>query len=518
MKKALKFLLFLLLIVAIGFGGYYVYNTYFAPETNATDSAEPTFITHAVALGNLTKSVDGSGSIQRKDAEEQLATTTLTLKDIHVDVGDLVKAGDLYADIDTKALQATIASLEKEVQTLEGEMTLITKSFDNHKYITTSQEGRVKTIYAQEGKTIGETQSAQEYVIVLSTQGVMQVVIDAKNLAYNSEVTIKYDDKKYTGTVIKIVDEQAYITFSDSSVLPGEEVSVVFDNVFIGEGKAEIPYPYYIRSSLDGYVDEVLVSENSKTSRNTKLISVKGVEISNEYIAKQEQYQETILALNNAKALLKVGKITIQEDGIIASINSNGKFEVDDELYSLYVGNDMQMVVEIDELDILNVKVNQPITILMDAMADTPYTGTVEKISQIGKSEGGVTVYNVTLAVNGDENLLIGMNGTASIEVLNLENVVLVPLAALHSSKAGSYVLVPSKEEEPAIVNVTTGLSNEHFVQVLQGLEVGDEVIMPDTSKSLTPMQEMMMLDMKPAGGKRGNGPNNGSMPKRPGM
>ena len=41
----------------------------------------------------------------------------------------------------------------------------------------------------------------------------------------------------------------------------------------------------------------------------------------------------------------------------------------------------------------------------------------VSKVSQIGTPNGGVTVYNVTLTIVGDENLKFGMNGTATIRI-----------------------------------------------------------------------------------------------------
>ena len=98
----------------------------------------------------------------------------------------------------------------------------------------------------------------------------------------------------------------------------------------------------------------------------------------------------------------------------------------------------MEMVVQIDELDISSVEVGQEASIAMDALEDKTYTGEVTQISQIGSTNSGVTTYSVTLRLTADEELKIGMNGTATIVVEKVEDAVLVPLQALQTSRENS--------------------------------------------------------------------------------
>ena len=87
----------------------------------------------------------------------------------------------------------------------------------------------------------------------------------------------------------------------------------------------------------------------------------------------------------------------------------------------------------IDELDISSIKVGQEVSITADAYEDEEFTGYVDKISIVGKSEQGVTSYPVTVVVDSDnkDKLIPGMNVSASIIIEEKENVLVVPVSAV---------------------------------------------------------------------------------------
>ena len=133
-------------------------------------------------------------------------------------------------------------------------------------------------------------------------------------------------------------------------------------------------------------------------------------------------------------------------------------------------------------------QVGQNADIAMDALTDKTYSAVVSKVSQIGTPNGGVTVYNVTLTIDGDENLKFGMNGTATIRIEEVNDVLLVPLTALNTSRGESYVWLQSDDassDEPGVrTTVETGLSDENYAQVLSGLDEGDVVLITREASS----------------------------------
>ena len=144
---------------------------------------------------------------------------------------------------------------------------------------------------------------------------------------------------------------------------------------------------------------------------------------------------------------------------------------------------------------------------------------------KIGTATSGVTVYDVTLTIEGDDQLKLGMNGTATILVEERENVLLVPIAALNTSRGESYVWLKSDsaaDGEPGVrTTVETGLSDENYAEVLSGLSEGDVVLITrEASTSTTDSRENgmggMMMDMgggMPGGSFDGGMPSGGGAP-----
>ena len=95
--------------------------------------------------------------------------------------------------------------------------------------------------------------------------------------------------------------------------------------------------------------------------------------------------------------------------------------------------------VDIDELDILSIEDGQTATVVLDALPDQVFEGTVTKISDAGTAQSGVTTYpvTITLADTGASGIKAGMNATATISIATSENVLLIPLDALQESAEG---------------------------------------------------------------------------------
>ena len=130
-----------------------------------------------------------------------------------------------------------------------------------------------------------------------------------------------------------------------------------------------------------------------------------------------------------------------------------------------------------------------------------------------------MTVYDVTLTVEGDERLKLGMNGTATILVEERENVLLVPITALNTSRGESYVWLKSDaaaDGEPGVrTTVETGLSDENYAEVLSGLSEGDVVLITREASTSTDSRENgmggMMMDF--GGGMPGGAFDGGAAP-----
>lgn len=93
---------------------------------------------------------------------------------------------------------------------------------------------------------------------------------------------------------------------------------------------------------------------------------------------------------------------------------------------------DMELQVDVDEADVGAVEVDQPASFRVDAYPARVYEAGVERVGFGSQLQDGVVSYLTTLSVdNRDLSLRPGMTATAEILVESLDNVLLVPNAAL---------------------------------------------------------------------------------------
>ncbi len=181
--------------------------------------------------------------------------------------------------------------------------------------------------------------------------------------------------------------------------------------------------------------------------------------------------------------------------------------------------------VKVDETDIGKIKVGQPATFTVDAYTDKVFTGTVNKIGQLStsttsmssssstsssssstsssssssSSSNSVIYYYVTLAVDDPENLLkTEMTARVNIKVGERDDALLIPLAALKTDKSGQYVEILHDDGTLENVPVMIGLRTNDQVEIPDGLQEGDKVVISYTKSTSTSQSSSKQKDMGP--------------------
>ena len=139
----------------------------------------------------------------------------------------------------------------------------------------------------------------------------------------------------------------------------------------------------------------------------------------------------------------------------------------------------MSVTITIDELDILSMAVGQEATITLDAISGQTFTGSVTDIDMSGTNSGGSTKFTAVVSLDRTEQMLAGMNAAVSITLSSTGCAVTIPVAALAESESDVFVYTSYDEENKTFgdpVSVTTGLSDGTSVEILSGVDSGDEV------------------------------------------
>ena len=172
-------------------------------------------------------------------------------------------------------------------------------------------------------------------------------------------------------------------------------------------------------------------------------------------------------------------------------------------LCTIYDMSYLEMKLNVDELKIRSLEVGQEVDITADAVPGETYKGVISSILVAGTTANGSTSYPVTVRIDDMGELLPGMNAAAKITTASVKNVLALPNAAL---VRGSYVLVtkdsPSAANAEAsmtapdgyvYVKVTTGISDDDYIEVKSGLQEGDTIAYDNSSVSATDFYSNMM-------------------------
>lgn len=161
-----------------------------------------------------------------------------------------------------------------------------------------------------------------------------------------------------------------------------------------------------------------------------------------------------------------------------------------------------QIMAKVDETDIGSIKTGQSATFTIDAFPGKTFNARVAKIAETdttnvweeafsssssssSSSTSGVVYYYVTLDVDDPESLLLpGMTAQVDIQTANKQGALSLPIAALKTDSNGSYVMVKGDDGKFTRQTVQTGIYSDEYVEILSGLNEGDEVEITYKTKS----------------------------------
>ena len=134
----------------------------------------------------------------------------------------------------------------------------------------------------------------------------------------------------------------------------------------------------------------------------------------------------------------------------------------------------------VDENEVARVEVGQPARIRTEAFSDLVFEGHVSEIAPLGERVQNVTYFEVEIEITDPEasRLRPRMSGDADIVTEVVQDAVVVPETALRYRGDEIYVEVLNGAGPPKRRDVRIGIVDDARVQVLEGLEPGDTVVL----------------------------------------
>lgn len=426
-----------------------------------------------VVRGDLIVSVSGSGNIETsRDARLSFGSGGRIDK-IYVEKGDEVSQGEVLAELDADALE--LAKTQAEVALTQAEVAL-----------TQAQLNQQTAEYNL--KNTQDTKDTLELALLnaqINLRNAEHHLDETRDIYTWPEIEVAQDDvddaKAFLDYLLSFGPTQEQLDYAQARLDAAESTLDAMINSYDTEEvaiaklqvEAAVMAEAQAQKNLDELIEDITIME-------LQLEAAK---------ASVEQARESTAlgreSLDQAQKQLDEAIITAPIAGVVASLSAEEGDIIPSPTMSpqpviyLIDPTGLELVVEIDEIDVPEVKLGQEVIIELDALPDTEFKGVVTIIYPLATEVGGVVLYDVKieLDVPEDSGIKVGMSASADIILANRSNVLLVPDRAITEDGEGRTMVKVMVNEQIEERLVEIGISDGFDTEIINGLREGEMVL-----------------------------------------
>ena len=489
---------------------------------------------------NISSEISGSGTLKPKDSYTITSLVEGNVTNVFFSIGDKVVKDQLLLTIDSSTAYRTITSASSSIAQAKDtydqakyEYEKLSNDYTDRTY-KAPFAGSLRTFTVKAGDKLSNNaeigtivnDSVMKIKLPFASKdvaGISQGMVAILELQETGEILFglvsgvaEEAETSSTGALVKYVtircDNPGGLTTNNTAIAALNGVTSVEDASFELETDENLVFE-------DGNgieVERLLVEEGAHVEKGTPLFVITEETFNNVIANKKKAYLQAEESLTKAEnnyddAIDEYDEyfITAPIDGTVITKDAKVGDKIQRStssaktLATIYDLSELTFDMDIDELDITNIKEGQEVNVQADAFNNKVFKGTITNVSLVAANSNGVTNYPVTVTINDIGDLLPGMNVDAYVVLANVENVVGIPAGALQRGNV-VYVLKTSptivsgeystegisdrvKNRVPdgfVAVNVETGISNENFIEIKSGLQEGDQVYVSESTSN----------------------------------
>lgn len=491
------------------------------PRKSRSASADLAYTQEKLGRRDIVNVYDGSGTINAADSYTVKSLVTGTVLTADFELGDTIQKGDVLYVIDSSDVEGDLESAQLSVSQAQ-------RSYDDAadaRNVRTKIGGEVSSFAVAAGDAV---QAGQTVATVRDTS-VMLLAVDfpaaeAQSFAVGQAAQVMPDTtfEVLNGTIRSVSGADpsgdaslmtctVTIAVPNAGSLTTAQAAVAQVNGVSSLNSAHFAYQREetVVTTASGTVSELCVKEGSTVRQDDVLLRITGKDLDKQAQNAADNLRSAELRMSSAERNISHYTIDAPISGTIVDkkVKAGDKLSANDtamqNLCTIYDMSYLEMKLNVDELKIRSLEVGQEVDITADAVPGETYKGVISSVLVAGTTANGSTSYPVTVRIDDMGELLPGMNATAKITTASVKNVLALPNAAL---VRGSYVLVTRDSPSAAnaetsmtapdgyvYVKVTTGISDDDYIEVKSGLQEGDTIAYDNSSVSATDFYSNMM-------------------------
>ncbi|MFE1628568.1 efflux RND transporter periplasmic adaptor subunit [Brevibacillus reuszeri] len=500
-KSKKKWIIIAAIAVVLGGGGYYGY-TYFTGKDAATEEMpmeKPSFPTAAVEMGEVKKVIFSSGTVEAKAREEVKPEISGKVQRLLVKEGQSIKKGDVLFTVDSADAQLEMQKQELSILRAQKELAELRNKKDT---ILSDKAGKVKEILVKDGDTVTPD------TVVAKLTNTDYLKISGKFTAYEAEqfrvgqkvkvfitASLYYIDGVVTAVDLVGKKEQGSGAVHSVDVLvkkPGAlyvgdiaEVHYTDPKGLLYTSKRapfELPDEMEVLAGTHGKISKVNFEKDDEIKAGQLLFKMDMTSADLELQEKELSLKESLLTMEQKKREIAKKQVEAPISGVITKVNiKEGESPSSGEPAVVIMDTtSVYFVAAVDEIDIPAIKLGQSVDVFVTAFGNKPFKGKVTELPKEGTKEDKTVRFAVKIELSDTKDMKHGMTGDCDIYVEQKENVKRLPINAVEflEEGKGSVMVKDPSTEEPTPKEVKVGVEGTDFVEIIDGLNEGDEVLM----------------------------------------
>ena len=445
--------------------------------------------TAVVRRGTLSVTVDATGNLA-PHAEVSLAfSSSGRVAEVFVEEGQVVKAGQPLARLETDDLELQVAQAEATLAAAEAQLAQLLAPPQPQQ--VAAQEANLQAMQAQvsaaaanrdqvtAGADEGQIAAAEAQVAAATAQ--QKSAFDAHDRLMNCRTfslpagtrlpdgtTLDKDVEKKICPGLGAPEEQARYALAVADALLAAARSELEDL----QAGAD---PDQVRAAQANVV--TVAAQRDATQAQLDLLLAGSSE--EEIATTQASVDDARVALEQAQSRLDKAALTAPLAGTITSLDVQPG-EIASANQPVVVLSDLanlEVEVNLDETDVARVAIGQEAIVNVDAFPGAEKVGTVTYVAPVAESQSGVVLYPVTVRLSPSElPVRAGMTTDVEITTASQEDALIVPLRAVHTDGGRATVdrVIGDQIER---VEVSLGLMTDTEIEITSGLSEGDVVL-----------------------------------------
>lgn len=470
------------------------------PQQAKPASVDASYTETAPERRDVTNTLSGTGTLNPANTYTVKSLVEGKVLTGTIEEGDIVEESNVLYTIDSSDASTNFEKAEIAMQQAQ-------RSYDkvvDRQYVRAEVAGVVSSLKVTKGD---EVTSGQEVAVIRDSSRMLLTLefpaADAANFSVGQSAAVTLDGtfEQLDGTVTSVSGTDALsagnlltrtvtITVKNAGGLTTAQAATASINGVSSIGSATFAYQAErtLTAQAAGTVTSINVQEGSEVAKDDIILGLSGDDLTESIQSASESLRSAEISMQNLQDAMNNYTITAPISGTIIEKDAKvgDAVKAGDTLCIVYDLSYLEMRINVDELQISSISVGQKVQITADAVPDKTYVGTVTRVSMKGTSNGGTTTYPVTIRIDDTDGLRPGMNANAEIVVAEANNALVVPNAAV---VRGSYVLVTKDSPSAAnadtamaapegfvYVPVKTGVSDDDYTQIVNGIQEGDTI------------------------------------------